>query len=330
MLDPAFSPDRSAQIHARQVMTVLGPVDPESMGLVDAHAHVWIEQVPGTAPGLPVLDDRVAIIAELKDFRRAGGRGMIDCQPGGCGRNGEVLVRLAAESGLHIVGCTGFHLRRYYPPDAWIWTQSAQVAGDYFIKDLTRGMEECQESRTPVLAGFIKLACESSLARSPAALLEAAINASRVTGATIEIHTEKGEDIEAIIGFFLTGGIQPSRLVICHMDKRPDFGLHRSLAEGGFLLEYDTFYRKKYEPEKNLWPLLEQMASAGLAGSIALATDMAESNQWRHYGGSPGLAGALTQIRSRLESLGFDGPSIRAMMGGNISHRLARFTTSVV
>jgi phosphotriesterase-related protein len=249
---------------------------------------------------------------------------MIDCQPGGCGRNGEALAQVAAVSGVHIVGCTGFHLRKYYPPDAWIWKQSTQVAGDYFIQDLTQGMEECQEFETPVLAGFIKLACESTLDRTPAALLEAAVHASRVTGSAIEIHTEKGGDVEAIIEFFLNRGLQPSRLVICHIDKRPDFGLHRSLAERGLLLEYDTFYRPKYEPEKHLWPLLEQMASAGLAGSIALATDMAESNQWRRYGGSPGLAGALTQIKSRLESQGFEERSIRAMMGGNISQRLAR------
>jgi 5-phospho-D-xylono-1,4-lactonase len=330
MPDPAFSSNRSVQLHPLQVMTVSGPVDPGSMGLVDAHAHIWIEQMPETAPGLPVLDDHSAIAAELKDYRLAGGGGMIDCQPGGCGRNGKALVQLAAESGIHIVACTGFHLRKYYPPDAWIWKQSAQVAGDYFIKDLTQGMEECQESETPVLAGFIKLACESTLARSPAALLEAAIIASRSTDAAIEIHTEKGEDVEAIINYFLKRGSKPGRLVICHIDKCPDYGLHRSLAEGGLLLEYDTFYRSKYEPEKHLWPLIEQMASAGLSGSVALATDMAESNQWRHYGGSPGLAGALIQIRSRLESLGCNERSIRAMMGGNISQRLARFTTPPV
>ena len=325
MSDPDLSLDNFVLSQVPQVMTVLGPVNPETLGLVDAHSHVWIEQVPDTAPGQPVLDDRAVITSELSDYRQADGGGIIDCQPGGCGRNGEMLAQIAAVSGVHIVGCTGFHLRKYYPPDAWIWKQNTQTAGDYFIKDLTRGMEECQEFETPILAGFIKLACESTLNRSPAALLEAAVYASLVTGAAIEIHTEKGEDVEAIIDYFINRGIQPSRLVICHIDKRPDFGLHRSLAEEGFLLEYDTFFRPKYEPEKHLWSLLEQIVLAGLAGSIALATDMAESNQWRRYGGSPGLAGALTQIKSRLESLGFEQMVIGAMMGGNISQRLARF-----
>ncbi len=60
-------------------------------GLTDAHTHVWIERIAGTSSGSPVLDDYPAILNGLFEFRQAGGRTLIDCQPAGCGRDGRKL-----------------------------------------------------------------------------------------------------------------------------------------------------------------------------------------------------------------------------------------------
>ena len=106
------------------------------------------------------------------------------------------------------------------------------------------------------------------------------------------------------------------------MDKRPDTALHRELAAEGVLLEYDTFFRPQYDPERNLWPLLEGMLNAGMAGSIALATDLADSALWQTSGG-PGLAGLLTVVQARLRVMGVRDHTIRALLGANITQRLA-------
>ncbi|MEZ4519528.1 MAG: hypothetical protein R3C44_22755 [Chloroflexota bacterium] len=118
-------------------------------------------------------------------------------------------------------------------------------------------------------------------------------------------------------------GVSPDRLVFCHVDKRPDFGLHRELAEAGVMLEYDTFFRPKYDPANNVWPLIGKMADAGLAGSVALATDMAEPSLWSRQGGTPGLMGFFTIIKSGLEDMGLPQSEIDALLGGNIAGRLA-------
>ena len=47
----------------------------------------------------------------------------------------------------------------------------------------------------------------------------------------------------------------------------------------------------------HLWPLIEQMVSAGLSDHIALATDMAESEQLPFHRRGPGL-GQPAQVRS--------------------------------
>jgi len=307
----------------RAVISVNGPVAVEQMGVVDAHSHVWIEQVSGANLEGLILDDADAITAELIDYRTAGGGGIVDCQPGGCGRNGRMLRQISQLSGVHIIACTGFHLRRYYAPDGALWQKTDGEAYAVFMDEVQKGLVETRQEEQPVYPGFFKIAAEATLSVSPEPLFRAAAAACRISGLAIEMHTEKGSGAEEFLEFFLGQDVSPGRLVFCHMDKRPDFGLHRELASAGVLLEYDTFVRPKYKPQQNVWPLLQKMVEEGFAGQIALATDMALTNMWQRLGGGPGPVTFLNQVKSDLERLRLDPEVVQQLMGGNISARLA-------
>jgi phosphotriesterase-related protein len=305
------------------VQTVLGEISHEQMGITDGHNHLWIEPVAGVEPGAPVLDDFASICAELRLFRQVGGGSILDCQPPGCGRDANRLAQLSRETGVAIVACTGFHRRRYYGAGDGLFALGAEQVAGFLIGELRDGMVEQRESGRPARAGFIKIALEQAWADCPPAALRGAVEAARQTGALVEIHTEMGALAERVVTFFEAGGVPPGQLALCHMDKRPDFGLHRELARYGVLLEYDTFHRPKYEPEKNLWPLIERMAGAGLSASLALATDMAGDSLYRSAGRGLGLSSLPLEIRARLQSLGLPDETIRRMLGGNIARRLA-------
>ena len=150
-----------------QVMTVLGPVHPEELGTTDAHNHLWIEMVEGAAAGSPVLNSYGPILAELEDYRREGGTSILDCQPGGCGRNASRLADLSGDSGVKIVACTGFHRRRYYSADHWLWRATAEQAAQHFMDEATLCVEEARERPEPVRAGFIKIGFESTVRETP-------------------------------------------------------------------------------------------------------------------------------------------------------------------
>ena len=273
----------------------------------------------GGPADVPLLCDREAIAAGLIAYRSAGGGSLLDCQPGGCGRDGRALAELSRLTGVPIVACTGFHLVRYYPPDFWLWRAMVEAVRDIFVAEIVDGLAETRDTDYPVRAGFIKIAIPADPAELPAALWEAAAAASRDTGAALLAHTEAGAAAEQIVARLLGYGAAAVRLVICHIDKRPDFGLHRELAQAGILLEYDTFFRPKYDPERNVWPLLQRMVAAGLAGQVAIGTDMADTTLWREIG-PVGLPGAIV---SRLRTLGFEPSTIRRLTGGNIADRLA-------
>lgn len=308
----------------RMVTTVLGPVAPEMLGMTDGHNHLWIDAVPGAEPGSPVLNDRSAALAELADYHRSGGSAMLDCQPGGCGRNGIMLAELSRASGVAVVACTGFHRKNYYAPDYWLWQASVEQIAQHIIDELDTGLEETRVLAEPVRAGFIKIAIETILKNTPQAALEGAALAAAKTGAVLEIHTEKGSAAENILDYFINMDVRPGQLILCHMDKRPDLGLHLELARAGVALEYDTFFRPKYEPEVNLWPMIEKMAASGLDDALILATDLAEARLWKHPCDGPGLAALFNEIYPRLQALGLPDQTIKKLLGKNVIGRLAR------
>jgi len=307
----------------RPVMTVLGPVRYDCLGITDAHNHVWIEAIPDAAQDSPVLNQFEFIRKELIEYRKTGGETLLDCQPGGCGRDGKMLVALSKASNVDILACTGFHRKKYYPQGYWLWGASAESVSVYLCSELEKGLIETMNTPSPVKAGFIKIALESAWADCPQPALEGAASAAHKTKALLEIHTEKGALAEKACIYFMDKGVLPNQVVLCHMDKRPDISLHTALANLGVLLEYDTFYRPKYNPTSNVWPLIERMVSEGLAARIALATDMAEAALYRYIGGGPGLSSLPGEIQAQLKVRGITEIARKQMLGGNIARRLA-------
>jgi predicted metal-dependent phosphotriesterase family hydrolase len=300
--------------------TVIGAVPVEQVELADAHAHAWIAPPAGVpAENRYELDNYEAIRAELDDFRAAGGTTLIDCQPGGCGRDANRLRDLAQATGLHITATTGFHLRKYYPPDSWLWSAPVEKAAAYFVGELTTGMVETGGT---LRATTIKIAYEGTISGQPRVLMEAAAEAARQTGALLLFHTERGANVEALPAFFAERGIPANRLYLCHVDKRPDIALHRELAQAGVLLGYDTFVRPQYDPEQGAWPLLKTLVADGLSGHIAISLDLAMASLWRHYGGQVGLVFLPQQIIARLQAEGFSTTIIHQLTAQNIASRL--------
>ncbi|MFN8453402.1 MAG: hypothetical protein U0401_01825 [Anaerolineae bacterium] len=247
---------------------------------------------------------------------------MIDCQPGGCGRDARMLVKsLRSSPGLpggpspaficsvttrRIIGCGRL-------PE--------EEAVAYFVEEVSTGTRET-DGAAPAAA--IKVGYEGHFKEQYRVLLEAAAEAARQTDAPLLFHTEAGQNVEALPTFFEDRGVPGHRLYFCHMDKRPDLGLHRELAQAGILLGYDTFVRSTYKPEQNVWPLLKAMVAQGWGDYIALGLDMARTSFWRNFGGQPGLVYLVDKLIPRLRQEGISDEIIAKLTGQNVTQRLAR------
>ena len=298
-----------------RIQTVSGQRGTDGIHCADAHGHLWVEP---SNPGTPALNDERAASAEIADFAAAGGGLIVDCQPGGCGRNGTVLARLAASSNVAIVAPTGFHLERYYPHGSGVWATSEEAAGDLFEREVCDGLVEAPEVR----AGVIKTAWASKGGQEDA-LMRAALEVARRTDTGVVVHTEAGAGVEELVRIVEDCRVSPGRIQLSHVDKRPEESLHCDLARAGYVLGYDTFLRPKYQPEHNVWRLLRAMLAEGLWKHITLGLDLVDVSMW-HVSGGPGLRTLPLAVLPRLRDEGASEEAMQALAAGNIIRALGR------
>ena len=224
------------------VHTVLGRIAPEELGACSAHEHLLLE-----TPLLPdeELDDVGAAIEDASALREAGARALVEWTPLGLGRDLDGLAAVSRATGLHIVACTGLHREAHYPEG---FPGTVEELADRFAAELA---DRCGAIKTG--AGYHRI---SDFERRT---FEAAAAAHARTGAPVCVHTEIGtlgpELLELLTGL----GVPAGRIVLAHLDRNPDPGLHRELAAAGAWLCYDRIGRIKYGPDSEILTLVEQV-----------------------------------------------------------------------
>jgi phosphotriesterase-related protein len=301
-----------------RIETVLGPVAPERIGAVDAHAHVWLDP-PAAGPAL--RDERLAR-AELRALKAAGGDTVVDCQPGGAGRDGAALARLSEATGIRIVAATGYHQRRLHAPGG-VW-DAPGTARARFGRELRVSLDEAPGVR----AGVVK-AVWTDAGGVEDELLAAALDAAREAGVAAIVHVEATGDLDRLLARLERAGAAPGAVQLSHMDKRPDPVLHAELARAGHVLGYDTFVRARHRPAERVWPLLEAMLEAGLDHAVTLGLDLVDATQWSVNGG-PGLPALPGHVLPEARRRGASAEQLEGLRGANALRLLTARDTGVV
>ncbi len=291
------------------IRTVLGDIPASELGVCYAHEHLIIDPSFTThaTPDFELSDvDKGA--AELRDFRAAGGRSLIDSMPCDSGRNPVKLATLARLAGVNIVAPTGLHLAKYYDPGHWGAVYSADELACLFVADLTEGIDAHDYNgplvrRTSHRAGVIKIATDTVFTPREDKIFAAAAEAHQRTGAPILTHTEQGtlglEQVERLRSL----GVDLSHVVLSHLDRKPDPAYHREILASGVRVEYDSAFRWKSgqgNPTRDLVVAL----LADFPHQIMLGMDAARRSYWRRHGGAPGLTFLLTDFTTQLRDAG--------------------------
>lgn len=314
----------NGRTQARTVETTLGAVTAEGLGRVDAHDHVIIDG-GWTVVKEPDfrLDSVEKAIEEVGRWREAGGGAIVDTMPFGCGRNVDKLVAVSGATGVPIVVPTGFQKSSYYLPDHWQHRYDEDTIADLLTAECAEGVDRNNYDgpvidRSGVKAGLIKVAGDYQVVKETTRkLVRAAGRAHRATGVPVLVHTESGTAAETLLGLLEEAGVPPRRVVLSHMDRNPDFRLHRRLAERGAFLQYDTPGRIKYQPETVVIGLMRRLLDAGHGGNLLLGGDLARRSYWKAYGGGPGYDYLLTSFTERLREEGFSEDELTAIWQKN-------------
>lgn len=294
------------------VRTVNGDIRPDEMGATYSHEHIIIEEsFPTLASPDFLLNEVGKVSEELSTVYAAGGRTMIDTMPANCGRNVMKLSEVSRRSGIHIVAPTGIHLEMYYPHYHWRYTYNESELAALFIADIEEGIDVYDYNgpvvrRTEHKAGLIKLATgDEKITPHQEKIFHAAAEAHLRTGAPVLTHTNAGKLAMEQAELFHQLGVNLSKVVICHVDRRKDVQYHRDLLQTGVFVEYDSAFRWKDGEVNWTYRLLEELLPE-FPRQITVGMDAARNTYWRSYGGSPGLDFLMTAFRSALAERGLD------------------------
>ncbi|MDO4522115.1 MAG: phosphotriesterase [Eubacteriales bacterium] len=295
----------------RKIITVAGEITPQETGYFQCHEHLMI------APGQSSLvnedlciDDAKKSLEEVKRYHQAGGFGLVDAQPVGCGRMAEELKKISEESGVQIVASTGFHKMLFYPEGHWVFTKKEEWLTELFLLELREGMYQDGDKGLPVQkttyrAGQIKTAMEKAEMNAQyQKMFLSAANAARESGAPIMVHVENGQNPMAYFTLLVKEGISANQMIFCHLDRASsDIGVHKELASAGVFIEYDTIGREKYHSDEVELSIFESMIEAGFEDQLLFSLDTTR-RRLISYGGGVGLDYILCTFRQKMQQHG--------------------------
>ncbi|MDR0960050.1 MAG: phosphotriesterase-related protein [Propionibacteriaceae bacterium] len=284
--------------------TILGDVEPSSLGVVNAHDHL-IRTGAGEVYLEPehLLADVDKAVEEATSFveasrRWAEGGTVVDMCPANCGRDAEKLAEVNRRvPGLQVIAATGFHRQRVYleTRSHWVSRYSVERIAELLVADIREGIDRHDYSgpiveRTEHKAGVIKVATSYGVITPfERKCMEAAALAAIETGCPINTHTTYGtcglEQAQELIKL----GVEPSQIAIGHIQRNADVYYLSQILETGVYLEIDGTYRIKYQPDSNRIMELRELGARGYGQRILLGTDSGKSSYQKAYGSVTGV-----------------------------------------
>jgi predicted metal-dependent phosphotriesterase family hydrolase len=301
------------------VQTVLGPIDPASLGvtLPHEHTHIALWHVPDRWDYWQLTRDEPVILEELAAFRAAGGSGLVDLTVAGVGRDPEWLARIARASGLHIVMGCGWYRGAYYPAEARIDRRSVEDLADGLVLETSDGV-----GATGIRPGIIG---EIGTDKPWVSALEervhrAAARAAKRTGLAITTHGVMSPVGLDQLRIFEEEGVDPARVVIGHADSYPVLEHHMAILERGASVEFDflgmSFTAVERHGEPRVVELLCELLGRGHADRILLSQDVCNDAQLQRYGGN-GYTYLAATFLPRLRGAGVSEAEIETMTVAN-------------
>ena len=232
-------PSVLAKENEQILMSVLGPIKPDALGITLIHEHIMADFIGAAETGKhrytldKVVEKALPYLLELK---KAGCSTFIDCTPVYLGRDPKVLRHCAQASGLNIFTTTGYYCavkQKFLPPHAY--TETAQQLAARWIDEHKKGIEG-----SGVYPGLIKTSVdEGPLLPVCEKVLTAVAIAHLQTGLSISAHTGNGEAALQELAVLKKTGVHASAFRWVHAQNEKDSQIYLSAAKMGAWIEFD-------------------------------------------------------------------------------------------
>ena len=202
------------------INTVLGPCNPEDLGLTLMHEHLIVGfsgwDADTAAP--PFLRGEVLkrCIDRMEELKALGVRTLLDPCPTDGGRDVEFMAEVAQATGIHIICATGLYKEdlgaagyfKFRTPFA----DTVSEMSETFTKEITKGI-----GGSGIKAGILKVATQANrISPYEELVLRAAARTAKATGTRITTHTDDGTMGREQLDIFAAEGVNLRHVIVGH------------------------------------------------------------------------------------------------------------------
>ncbi len=301
------------------VQTVLGPIDPGSLGWTLPHEHTQISlwQVPGRWDYWQLTRDEPVILEELRLFREAGGSGLVDLTLPGVGRDPAWLAAVSRASGLKIVMGCGWYRGAFYPAEALIERRSVDSLADELVREATEGVGD--SGIKPGIVGEIGTD-KPWITPAEERVHRAAGRAARRTGLAVTTHAVMSSIGLEQLKIFEEEGVDPARVVIGHANSYRVLDHYLAIIERGASIEFDflgmSFTPQERHGEGRVVELVCELLGRGHVERLLLSQDVCNDSQLIRYEGN-GYVHLARTFLPQLRAAGVSDAEIETMTVAN-------------
>ncbi|GGE53296.1 phosphotriesterase [Pullulanibacillus camelliae] len=310
------------------IRTLKGDIQPGELGFTYSHEHIvcrpayWAERGEDDL----LLDDKEKSQLDVQDFKKYGGRSIVDATAVDYGRDVQAVKAISDELDLHIVGTAGFNksflwdaqikeelkpiIGNYTTYAEWIEKSSINALTEFVIREVEEGLEG-----TPFKAGQVKFGTGyNRITPLEEKTLRAVARAHHETKAPMHSHTEAGTMGLEQIELLKSEGVDLQYMSFGHMDRNPDPYYHEQVAKTGAFLSFDGIAKIKYAPESTRIQCILELVNKGYEDQILVSGDTARKTYYKHYDHGLGLEYIIAKWVPRFiddaNRQGFDGEKL--------------------
>jgi phosphotriesterase-related protein len=261
-----------------EVQTVQGAVDAQELGLVLVHEHVRFRDEAVAEQWPARYDEQVELDAALASVNAAKDKGVqtiVDPTAMFGGRDVSFMKRVAEETGVRIVACTGIYSYDFLPH--YFENRDVDVMADHFVEDIERGIQG-----TDIRAAFLKCAADApGVTPNVEKIHRAVARASIQTGAPIMAHSMPAvATAPRQVEIFEEEGVDPARVQIAHCGDSEDVDYIERLLDRGVYVGLDRYGLEMYLPMDKRNATAAELLRRGHAERLMISQDFCATIDW--------------------------------------------------
>jgi phosphotriesterase-related protein len=260
------------------VQTVQGPIADEELGVVLAHEHVRFRDEAVAAEWPDRYDEQAELDAALAAVEAAKSRGVqtiVDPTAMFGGRDVRFMERVADQTGVQIVACTGIYSYDYLPH--YFENRDVDVMAEHFVADLQSGVQG-----TTIRAAFLKCAADApGVTEHVEKVHRAVARASVQTGAPIMAHSMPAVATgPRQVEIFEQEGVDLARVQIAHCGDTDDVGYIEQLIDRGVYVGLDRYGLEMFLPIGKRNATAAELLRRGHAERLMISQDYCATIDW--------------------------------------------------